>query len=488
NPCVALNPGEDEAGRIYGCLAGCSGDGDCRFGYSCQSFEGQQVCLEKDQARDARNPDGFDDGEPCVANLNCKGGTCIREAENGTGEVSFPDGYCTTRHCGDDDDCHGGACINRERYTSCMETCESASDCRDGYECREGIEGRKFCDSKVEHIAPDTTGEQAFDIQCVNARSFTFDVPAGAIGFYLAPFTRGGLPLKPTTLTRPDGTALNIERDYGFHAINPQILQSLAPILFPATDAPGLRNSFGPGRYTMQVQTDSNEVCYYMIPKMSAGTKLDVNLYFVGVPGVTAATAAQNRDVQAFTRVMKEIYQTMGVAVNVARYIEADRQVSDMYSIVRDFNDIFGLVATSEAPGTTPEENLSVNVFLIDDFNIAEAQGLLGVSAGLPGMAGVHGNSGSGLIFSTANLGADNATLGQVMAHEIGHFLGLRHTTEHMGSAHDPISDTPTCLFPNLGYFCPDAKNFMFAFSLGNDQRQTTAGQAFVVRRSPLVQ
>jgi hypothetical protein len=489
NSCVALNPDEtDEDKRIYGCLLKCSTDSDCRFRYSCQDFGGQRVCLESDRVVEARNPDGLDDGEPCVANINCKGGTCIREVENSAGDISFPDGYCTTRQCSGDQDCNGdGICISRERYTTCMQPCSSNRDCRDGYQCREGLEGRSFCDSKIAYVPLDTSGEKAFDIQCVNGRSFSFDIPSGAVGFYVAPFTRAGAPLKPTTLSKPDNSTLNIERDYKFHAVNPSILPGLAPILFPASDAPEFANAFGPGRYTMQVQTDAAEVCYYVIPKMAPGRTLDVNLYFVGVPGVTAATAPQSRDMQQVIASMREIYQTMGVTVNIARYIEADRQVTEMYSILRDFNDIFALVATSEAPGTTAEENLSVNAFLINDFNIADAKGLLGVSAGLPGMAGLHGNSGSGLIFSTVNLGKDNANLGQVMAHEIGHFLGLRHTTEHLGSAHDPITDTPTCLIPQLGYFCPDAKNFMFAFSLGSDQRQTTRGQAFVVQRSPLV-
>jgi hypothetical protein len=73
------------------------------------------------------------------------------------------------------------------------------------------------------------------------------------------------------------------------------------------------------------------------------------------------------------------------------------------------------------------------------------------------------------------------------MAHEIGHFLGLRHTTEHGGSAHDPITDTPECLIPDLASLCGDSTNFMFAFSLGSGQTRATQGQAFVVRRSALV-
>ena len=177
----------------------------------------------------------------------------------------------------------------------------------------------------------------------------------------------------------------------------------------------------------------------------------------------------------------------MNITAKVANYIDASAEVAANYSIVRDFNDIFNLVATSTPQGSTQADQLTVNVFLINDFNISEAPGLLGVSSGIPGMAGLHGNSGAGLVFSTASLGEDNRQLGQTMAHEIGHFLGLRHTTEHGFGTVDPISDTPTCVNPNLANFCPDSDNFMFAFALGGNQQVVTPGQTYVVRRNPLI-
>jgi len=79
--------------------------------------------------------------------------------------------------------------------------------------------------------------------------------------------------------------------------------------------------------------------------------------------------------------------------------------------------------------------------------------------------------------------------LGQTLAHEVGHFLGLRHTTEHQGVSEDPITDTPSCPSPDDAYRCRDSTNFMFPFALGGDsQTVITDGQGFVLRRSPLVQ
>ena len=262
----------------------------------------------------------------------------------------------------------------------------------------------------------------------------------------------------------------------------------MAPILFPATDDGRFRSAFGGGDYQLELDTNSSDICSVIYPTLSTGSRLRVNLILVGIDGLDASSAKTDRDIAQAMEVVNAIYGTMGISVEVAQFIDASPQVRDQYRIIRDFYDVFNLVATSTSPGPSAEDSLSVNVFLIEDFQVSEAPGLLGVSTGIPGMAGLHGNSGSGLVFSAISLGDDNRALGQTMAHEIGHFVGLRHTTEHLGLDHDPITDTPECLFPDLGFICPDADNFMFAYALGANQTKTTDGQAFVVTRSPLVQ
>lgn len=486
--CVPLNPdGATDADKQFACMAACTG-GDCRFGYSCQSYEGSNICLEDDgMGSTVRNPDGADDGTECVSNINCKGGTCIREAEGADGEVSYPGGYCTTRDCAGDEDCNGGLCISISQSTTCRVACASDADCRSGYSCRETAEGQGYCDSAVDPPAApvETSTNDDIDVVCSSSKSISFDIPDGAEGFFIAPYTTSNNRVLLQTLRKPDGSTLNIQTEYEFLAVNQEILGSLAPILFPASDSSEFANAFGGGSYTLTVETRAPEVCYYIIPQMQEGTKLALNLYFVGVSGVSASTAANDRDIQAMVAMMRSIYSKMGITVEVANYFDASSTVTSNYSIIRDFYDVFDLVATSQAPDQGP---FSVNVFLINDFNVSDAPGLLGISTGIPGMAALHGSAGSGLVFSTATLGEDNKTLGQTMAHEVGHFLGLRHTTEHLGSAEDPITDTPRCIAPRLGFLCDDATNFMFAFALGGDQQTgATAGQGFVLRHNPLV-
>jgi hypothetical protein len=115
--------------------------------------------------------------------------------------------------------------------------------------------------------------------------------------------------------------------------------------------------------------------------------------------------------------------------------------------------------------------------------------GVLGVSAGIPGAAGVHGSPGTGLVFSADNLrGAGGATLvGQVLAHEFGHFIGLFHTTESQGGGTDQLDDTPVCDIRNTSLQnCPDASNLMFPTALFRNFLEVSDGQILIARANPL--
>jgi hypothetical protein len=225
-----------------------------------------------------------------------------------------------------------------------------------------------------------------------------------------------------------------------------------------------------------------------LLEKPSEGNRIALNLYFVGVPGITASSAPNDGNIGQILDTFEDIYNNAGIELGQVNFIDASTQNSERFAIIRDFTEIFELLKTSEPPGTTLAENLSVNIFLIRDFAVPAAPGLLGLSAGIPGVPGVHGTHGSGLVFTSAPLGSDNVMLGSTMAHEVGHFNGLRHTTEHDFSF-DPIDDTPQCSDPNNGASCPDATNFMFPFSVGGiSQTEISSGQSQVLRWSPLVQ
>jgi hypothetical protein len=76
----------------------------------------------------------------------------------------------------------------------------------------------------------------------------------------------------------------------------------------------------------------------------------------------------------------------------------------------------------------------------------------------------------------------DRAAMAVTWAHEIGHHLGLYHTSERDGRQHDPISDTPEC---DGSGPCDDESNVMF-WTGGASRSLLTPGQASVMRLHPL--
>ncbi len=96
---------------------------------------------------------------------------------------------------------------------------------------------------------------------------------------------------------------------------------------------------------------------------------------------------------------------------------------------------------------------------------------LSGLTNCLPGAVGIPGTGCSAIIVAVGGGPAfeDGATL----VHELGHFMGLDHTTELAGDRFDSLSDTPQCHVSSGKSFdfatCPDHTNLMFPTNTSAD-------------------
>jgi hypothetical protein len=153
----------------------------------------------------------------------------------------------------------------------------------------------------------------------------------------------------------------------------------------------------------------------------------------------------------------------------------------------------------SELRARDYEGEEALNMFFIADFS--SESGTLGIASGIPGAMGVQGTAGSGVTISVETHldggGAlDIPLMGGTMAHELGHQLGLYHTTEADGGTHDIIDDTPECTHDpdGDGYVTAEecegmgGENFMFWTAGELVQETISSQQAAMLDSSPPAQ
>ena len=141
----------------------------------------------------------------------------------------------------------------------------------------------------------------------------------------------------------------------------------------------------------------------------------------------------------------------------------------------------------------------SLLLFFIQDYS--DESGTLGEAGGIPGPLGINGVDSAGIILSVAShknlIGeVDARMLGETMAHEIGHQMGLFHTTESDGTRTESLDDTPACPASadtdGDGWFMAeecadyDGGNFMFWVSGDLAQDQVSDSQGLVLSYSPV--
>jgi hypothetical protein len=201
------------------------------------------------------------------------------------------------------------------------------------------------------------------------------------------------------------------------------------------------------------------------------GGLLDLNLHFSPGTGITAASAPEHTKVRSTLARMDALYrEKLGVALGRVQYF--DLESSD--DSVADALNAHSIFAKASQPGADAPV---ANVLWVADLSFA-----YGFAGGIPGAPGVYRLPGTGVMID-AGRGAEE--LGILSAHEVGHYLGLWHTSDRDNRL-DTIGDTPTCANTSRND-CPDRRNLMFPRVPTSGDVAVSAGQRQVVRASPLL-
>ncbi len=166
---------------------------------------------------------------------------------------------------------------------------------------------------------------------------------------------------------------------------------------------------------------------------------LDLNIFLSTGLGITAATAPSDPTLQA----------VLAEADRILAQRELRLGSVDYYALPSGYE----FIQTEARFGDLCEESAAAVRNRLNLFLVREAIGgdVLGIAARIAGpmRAGTRA-SGVMVDYDSGSI----AARGYVIAHELGHYLGLWHTTESDGS-HDLISDTAECPASGTNAACP---------------------------------
>ena len=203
--------------------------------------------------------------------------------------------------------------------------------------------------------------------------------------------------------------------------------------------------------------------------KGDAGTSgnVDVNFYIIadattltGQP-LNAATATTDPTTQRMVNTFKGLYAAAHVNVRTVTFYDVSEAVKAQFGTRIDA-DLTGpcdlldqmFLLSSDHPGN------AINLFLVQSITSKNTGGgsVVGIDGTIPGPASLAGTVHSGAAVSLADLFSGTCTpttpdlrncgadlVAFIAAHEMGHFLGLFHTTESDGRFFDPLTDTAKC-------------------------------------------
>lgn len=220
---------------------------------------------------------------------------------------------------------------------------------------------------------------------------------------------------------------------------------------------------------------------------------IDLRVHVVTDGDRLATRTDRDELAEAYRERGEEILSPFGLGVGDLDFVDAPPATVEAFARL-DVADEDAPALRELCQALTEQEGESRRLVLgiVETYVGEGVAGTEGIAAGTPGSAVLPGPTGCVTI--AVDSGRDLLELATSVWHEVGHNLGLLHTTEEEGEVFDVLGDTPECPAERFdtddsGFVdaeecaAADGENFMFYDSDGTEM---TDGQAFVLRNHPL--
>lgn len=433
---LAACDGDDEPPSLRGMA--CGADGDC----------GELHCMGDATA----TPDDLDD-EPLVCEQVSDGsapGSACEQAEDCSTLLCLLSGACAAPceqagDCNDDERCQAVFARRGADVLTRVSACVRAFDVPEGVsverELRRGALDADEVDVSLPPVDPDDTTLFVLEHESSPWPDTTFCRP---------PLCVQELRAGDETLFRADacdtGEPTRVPVATGDH-IDPVVLRL-------AGDGAELGAQDG---YVLTVDTEATgDLRLTRIASRARGQRLDLNLFYVGASRLEPEGARGPALIAAALDEIDSIFEQADIFIGDVRQIQVAGALPERGVAFPDGHESQGFASLALRYGVYAElpylfelsagaSNTAVNIFFVADIEPRAGSEPEAQAGGIPGPLGMHGTGGSGIVVA-ADMMSDSVQLGRTLAHELGHYLGLFHTSEQNGCVNDVLEDTPACV------------------------------------------